>query len=82
MQKIQNIDLYKKQYSLEILQQNVMSLSFAIILQTQHVTPEFCVKFILNDDFYEGVEESYLYTVDYVLKKQPHITEKDLLMYM
>jgi hypothetical protein len=46
-----------------------MNLSGKILLNTQYLTAEFCAKYILNDNYYEGVEEDYLYTGDYVLIK-------------
>lgn len=75
---ITNADLNASQYSIEILKKNIGNLSGKTILHTQYVTAEFCAKYILNDDYSEGVEESYLYTTDFVLQKQPHILREDL----
>lgn len=82
MSIIQNKDLYNKQYPLDILEKNIMNLSGKTLLHTQHLTAEFCAKYILNDNYYEGVEEDYLYTGDFVLKKQPHINKEELLYWI
>ncbi len=79
---INNQDLYKNKYDLSILAENIMNLSGKTLLSTQHLTAEFCAKYILNDNFFEGVEESYLYCGDYVLKKQTHITKEELIYWI
>jgi hypothetical protein len=82
MSEITNQDLYKNKYELSILEKNIMNLSGKTLLTTQYLTAEFCAKYILNDNFYEGVEEDYLYTGDYVLGKQKHISKEDLLYWI
>ena len=82
MSVIKNEDLYKKKYPLDILAENILNLSGKTLLNTQHLTAEFCAKYILNDNYYEGVEEDYLYSGDYVLNKQKHISKEDLLYWI
>jgi hypothetical protein len=82
MSEIKNQDLYKNKYELSILETNIMKFSGKTLLTTQHLTAEFCAKYILNDNFYEGVEEDYLYTGDFVLGKQKHISKEDLLYWI
>ena len=82
MSVIKNEDLYKQKYPLDILEKNIMNLSGKTLLHTQHLTAEFCAKYILNDNYYEGVEEDYLYSGDYVLSKQKHITKEDLIYWI
>ncbi len=82
MSVIKNEDLYKHKYPIDILEKNIMNLSGKTLLHTQHLTAEFCAKYILNDNYYEGVEEDYLYSGDYVLKKQKHITKEDLIYWI
>jgi hypothetical protein len=82
MSVIKNEDLYKHKYQLDILEKNIMNLSGKTLLTTQYLTAEFCAKYILNNNYYEGVEEDYLYTGDYVLTKQKHITKEDLLYWI
>lgn len=82
MSVIKNEDLYKQKYPIDILEKNIMNLSGKTLLHTQDLTAEFCAKYILNDNYYEGVEEDYLYSGDYVLKKQKHITKEDLIYWI
>ncbi len=82
MSVIKNEDLYKNKYQLDILERNIMNLSGKSLLNTQYLTAEFCAKYILNDNYSEGVEEDYLYSGDFVLQKQKHITKEDLLYWI
>ena len=82
MSEITNQDLYKNKYELSILEKNIMNLSGKTLLSTQYLTAEFCAKYILNDNYYEGVESDYLYTGDFVLGKQKHISKEDLLYWI
>lgn len=74
---IKNIDLYNKKYSIEILEKNIYNLSILIILRTQLLTPDFCVKYILSEEYASTNEETYICDFD-VLRHQPHITQQDL----
>ena len=82
MPEIKNEDLYKNKYQLDILEKNIMNLSGKTLLNTQQLTAEFCAKYILNDNYYEGVEEDYLYNGDFVLQKQTHISQEDLIYWI
>ena len=79
--KVTNTDLLNNRYkySIDILEQNIDLLDEKILVSTQKLTPEFCVKYILNLDIEGGGEESYTLDVCYILTKQPHITEKELM---
>ncbi len=79
---INNQDLYKNKYDLSILETNIMNLSGKTLLATQYLTAEFCAKYILNENYSEGVEEDYLYTGDFVLEKQKHISKEELLYWV
>jgi len=78
--KVTNTDLLKNKYkySIEILEENIEHLDEKILLATQKLTPEFCVKHILDLDIESGGEESYIFDVCYILEFQKHITEKEL----
>ena len=78
--KVTNTDLLanRNKYSIDILEQNIEYLDEKILLATQTLTPEFCVKYILNLDIEGGGEESYIFDVCYILGFQKHITEKEL----
>jgi hypothetical protein len=69
--------LLKIKYSIEILEKNIDNLSITRILRTQILTPEFCIKYILNEDYASCVEETYICDID-VLHNQPHIKQSDL----
>jgi hypothetical protein len=79
---VTNTDLLanKNKYSIEILEQNIVKnhLDEKIMLATQILTPEFCVKYILDLDIEGGGEESYIFDICYILSFQKHITEKEL----
>jgi len=79
--KVTNTDLLKNKYkySIEILEENIEHLDEKILLATQKLTPEFCVKYILDLDIEGGGEESYIFDVCYILSFQKHITEKELM---
>jgi len=78
--KVTNSDLLnnRNKYSIDILEQNVTHLDEKILLSTQKLTPEFCIKYILNLDIESGSEDSYIFDVYYILSKQEHITKKEL----
>ena len=80
--KVTNSDLLanKNKYSIEILEKNIVEnhLDEKILLATQTLTPEFCVKYILDLDIDNGGEESYIFDICYILEFQKHITEDEL----
>jgi hypothetical protein len=73
-------DLYKQNYSYEILKTNIYVVSLFDILKSQKLTLEFCVKYILNKD-YQLTEEENKITLEHVLHFQPHISKSDILNY-
>jgi hypothetical protein len=79
---ITNTDLLKNKYkySIDVLEDNILRnhLDEKILLATQTLTPEFCVKYILDLDIEGGGEETYIFDVCYILSFQKHITEKEL----
>ena len=81
--KVTNTDLLNNiyTYSIETLEENIVEnhLDEKILLATQKLTPEFCVKYILDLDIEGGGEESYIFDVCYILSFQKHITEKELM---
>ena len=79
--KVTNTDLLNNRYkySIDILEQNIDLLDEKILVSTQKLTPEFCIKYILNLDIESGGEESYTLDIYYILSKQTHITEKELM---
>ena len=76
--KITDRDLFTAKYDTKTLEDNIDDLDFKIILNTQILTAEFCVKYILNDDYASCVEDTYYFTDGKVLMKQTHLTQSDL----
>lgn len=69
-------DLYNNQYDYETLKTNIYVVSLLDILKTQKLTVDFCVKYILNDDFHFSDEDNTI-TLKMVKKYQKHISEID-----
>ena len=78
--KVTNSDLLtnRNKYSIDILEKNIAHLDEKILLVTQTLTPEFCVKYILDLNIEGGGEETYIFDVCYILSFQKHITKKEL----
>ncbi len=77
---ITNEDLRKNKYkySQEELERNSNGLRFFTILCNQKVNGQFIAKYILNDDYYEGIEDDHRFTESFILRVQPHITKEEL----
>ena len=71
-------DLHKNQYNYETLKEHLYVVSLLDIVKTQKLSAEFCVKYILNENFQFTKEEQSI-TIDTVLTYQPHITLLDLV---
>ena len=78
---LSNYDLIqnKNKYTLSELISNIDKLDKKIVLNTQTLTEEFCVEYILDIRIDSGDEDSYLFCEDYILTWQPHIDEKKLI---
>jgi hypothetical protein len=68
----------KNFYDIDILEFNIKNLNKKILLSTQKLTPEFCIKYILDMDIDSGSEDSYIYDIDYILYFQKHITHEEM----
>jgi len=73
-------DLYKNQYTKDILKANIYSVSLLDILKTQKLDADFCVKYILNSDFQLTPEDQKI-DMEFVKELQPHILKTDLVKY-
>ena len=73
-------DLLKNRYKYNIqdIEENVYRLNKKIMLATQTLTAEFCVKYILDLDIDNGSEDSYIYDVNYITSFQEHLTKDDM----
>ena len=76
-EKINEEDLYNKQYSIEILEKNINYLNKKRVINTQKLTADFCVKYLLDNNINSGSEDSYIFDEAYILNSQEHITEKE-----
>lgn len=66
-------------YSIEELEKNINNLNKKILLSTQKLSVEFCIKYILDLDINNGSEDSYIFDVNYILSFQKHLTESQFL---
>lgn len=71
-------DLYSNQYEYETLKANIYAVSLLDILKTQKLTAEFCVKYILNENFQLSDEDQSI-SMKTVKKYQIHLSEIDLI---
>ena len=79
MDSITDFTLLKNKYQIDILERNVDKLDKKILLATQELTAEFCIKYIWDPDTDSGSEDSYIYDFDYILDFQPHLNESQLI---
>ena len=70
-------DLLNNKYCMKVLEKNIDNFNKKIVLYSQNLDAEFCVKYILDMDIDNGSEDSYLFDKCYILNKQKHITEKE-----
>lgn len=73
------INIKNKKYSINDLTYIIKNctVSQGIILETQKLTPEFCVEYILDNNYSLTDSDEYITDLD-VTKYQKHINENDL----
>jgi len=74
-------DLCNQNYSLYILKKNITNLNKKVVLRTQKLTAQFCVKYILDTAIVSGNQENGVYTKEHILRMQPHITNEEFDKY-
>jgi hypothetical protein len=74
-------DLCNETYSLYILKKNINNLNKKVVLSTQKLTAQFCVKYILDTAIESGNQESGVYTKDHILRLQKHISSQEFDKY-
>tara|TARA_Y100000996_G_scaffold322174_1_gene258233 strand:- start:1378 stop:1629 length:252 start_codon:yes stop_codon:yes gene_type:complete len=79
MDSISDFTLLNNKYEIDILERNVGKLDKKILLATQVLTAEFCIKYIWEPETDSGSEDSYIYDFAYILDFQPHLTEDELI---
>lgn len=77
LQKIYNRDLFDKQHDISVLEHSWYNLDTKLVMETQRLTADFCVRYIYDMDTESGSEDSYLYDKAYILSYQTHITEEE-----
>ena len=75
---INNISLEYNKYDISTLEENIKKFSLWKLLKTQTLTPDFCVKYILNEDYASCDEDTYICWQN-VLQCQTHITKDELM---
>jgi hypothetical protein len=78
---ITNSNLRQSKYSIEELEKNINNLNMKTIVNTQKLTIDFCVKYILNEDYAQCNEEVDILTIYYVMYNQPHLNELELIKF-
>ena len=73
------LDLYNNKYDRKTLKEHIYSLKLIDILKTQTLDITFVVRYILSD-LYQLTEEDKKINVNTVIKYQPHINKKELLV--
>jgi hypothetical protein len=73
---ITDYNLFRNQYDIEILKANIEHLDINSIYKTQKLTVEFCVDYILNDDYASCDEDTYL-DENNIIAYQTHLTQYD-----
>jgi len=75
---VQTLNLRKQQYDIETLTANVDDLNMKECVNSQVLTAEFCVKYVLNEEYMSCIEDTYCLTYGYVLQRQPHLTKEEI----
>jgi hypothetical protein len=77
MKKITDSDLCNEKYSIEVLTKHIHYLNKKVVLSTQKLTAQFCIKFILDTAIESGNKDSTFYTKNNILRRQQHITSEE-----
>ena len=72
-------NLRKYKYDIETLEKNIDNICVKTCVNTQILTAEFCVKYILNEKYMSCIEDTYCIDKGYVLRRQPHLTNEDIM---
>lgn len=75
---IKQDDLYRCKFDYNTLKANIYVVSLLDILKTQILTADFCVKYIINDN-YQLLDEEKNINIDMVRKYQIHLKDIDLV---
>lgn len=78
-EKLHTLQLRLEKYDITTLEANVHHINMKTCVNTQVLTAEFCVKYVLNEDYMSCIEDTYCICLDYVLQRQPHLTREDIM---
>ena len=73
------LNLRTTKYDIETLEKNIDYINVKTCVNTQILTAEFCVKYILNEDYMSCIEDTYCIDKGYVLRRQPHLSNEDIM---
>lgn len=76
---ITEFDLIKHNYDEKILEKYIDTLNIKVTCQTQKLSEEFCAKYVFCSDIESGSEDSYLFDINYIMRKQPHLDKEKLI---
>jgi len=77
---IYHYQLSNQKFDIETLEYNIDRLGLKKLLQTQVLTPEFCVKYILNPEEHGMCREDHYICLDDIVRYQPHISIEELII--
>jgi hypothetical protein len=77
IETISDSDLCNETYSLYVLKININNLNKKVVLSTQKLTAQFCIKYILDTAIDSGSETCGVYTKEHILRRQQHITSEE-----
>ena len=75
---VPTLNLRKQQYDIETLIANIDDINMKECVNSQVLTAEFCVKYVLNEQYHSYGEDTYCLTYGYVLQRQPHLTKEEI----
>ena len=76
-EKISDSDLCNETYSIDVLTKHINYLNKKVVLNTQKLTAQFCIKFILDTPIESGNKDSTIYTKEHILRRQQHISSEE-----
>ena len=59
------LNLRKEKYDIETLEKNIHTICVKTCVNTQILTAEFCVKYVLNEDYMSCIEDTYCLDIGY-----------------
>jgi hypothetical protein len=72
------LDLKNNKYDMQVLKEHIYAISLIEVLETQHLTSDFVLKYILNPKYQMTCEEENI-SIMHVLLYQPHLINTNLL---